>query len=115
MTLAIITEIEKLLGILKNNTAPEVAVVETDIDTAAKNIAAYVKANIGPDILAIAQTVLVGAISSTPWNALEAAVITQAEAAGKTLVNGAARVALNFVQNQQIVTSVAPVAPVPAA
>lgn len=82
---------------------------EAAISPEVKAIDAYIKANIGPDVMLLAKALIAGFIAGSPWAPLEAALVTQAAGIGKTLIEGAATVALNVAQSQQIAIT-APIA-----
>ncbi len=63
---------------------------EAEIITYSTPALKYVEENGGKAALAIAEGVLAGALSGTPWGALLASMATEAEAAGIRLAEGAA-------------------------
>lgn len=58
----------------------------------------YIEKNGGEAALKLAEGVLAGAATGTPWAALIAALIPAAEAAGITLAEGAASIVLNIAK-----------------
>lgn len=58
----------------------------------------YLKANGGKAILLLAEGVLSGAATGTPWGELSASLLTAAESAGVALAEGAASSVLNFAK-----------------
>lgn len=89
--------------------------VVDDVDTAIEPGVAYLKANAPAAAIALGESVLAGVADGSPWSGLVASLITQAEAAGITLTENAAKVVLNTAQNNIIakasVTEAAPVTP----
>jgi hypothetical protein len=71
---------------------------ESDIVEFANPAISYLSKNGGKVLLSIAEQVLAGAVAGTPWSANIAALIAAAEAQGLTLLEGAAKVALNMAQ-----------------
>ena|ERR1700761_1972955 len=58
----------------------------------------YLKANGGKAVLLLAEGVLSGAASGTPWATLAASLLTAAEQEGIALAEGAASSVLNFAK-----------------
>lgn len=77
----------------------------------------YLEKNASADAIKLGEAVLAGAVAGTPWSALTAALLTQAEAAGITIAEGAAGAILNAAQTNLIAkgTLPSPVATPPAA
>lgn len=73
-----------------------------DIDALIEPGVAYLKANVPPAVIGLAETILSGAAAGTPWATLASALISSAEAAGVALAEGAAKAALNAAQNNLI-------------
>jgi hypothetical protein len=74
----------------------------SDIDTAIEPGVAYIKANVPAAAITIGEGILAAAATGTPWAALVATLVTQAEASGITIAEQAAKVALNAAQNNLI-------------
>ena len=94
--------------------------VVDEVDTAIEPGVAYLKANAPAAAIALGEAALSGAEAGSPWAGLVAGLITQAEAAGITLTENAAKVVLNTAQNNIIAKEAAAapavaVAPVVAA
>lgn len=58
----------------------------------------YVEANGGKAVLLLAEGVLTGVASGTPWGAIVASLVAAAEAQGITLAQGTASVILNLAK-----------------
>lgn len=89
--------------------------VVDEVDTVIEPGIAYLKANAPAAAITLGESLLAGAVAESPWATLIASLITQAEQAGITLTENAAKVVLNTAQNNLIAKAVdAPAAPVPA-
>lgn len=64
----------------------------------------YLEKNVPAAVIALAQSLLIGAEAGTPWPTLEDNLIAQAEKEGVILAKEAATVALNTAQNNLIAT-----------
>lgn len=116
MTDILITDVEGWIEELKTKFAPAVAAVETDIVSDAKTTGAWIETNGYPLIMQDALALITGALTGTSWALLVGTLTSTALAQGKTLVAGAADVALNLAKAQLVVAgTVAPTAPVAAA
>jgi hypothetical protein len=100
MTAVFIKDIENFLHNLVSSTEAEIVAYATP---AIK----FIEANGGTAILALAEGVLAGAVAGTPWATLAASLVTQAEAAGIQLAEGAASVVLNYAQSNMQVSGTA--------
>ncbi len=102
MSLAIITEIEALLGKLKASFSPavqaEVKAVENEAHAIVTDAVTYIKANGLADLEAIALTVVSAMVPGTSWGAVLTAVKTQAVTDGVKLLDGAEAVVAAKVQ-----------------
>lgn len=74
----------------------------TDIDTVIEPGIKYLEQNVPAVVITLAESVLSAAIAGTPWSALIAELVTQAEAQGIKLVENAGTVALNTAENNLI-------------
>lgn len=80
----------------------------TDIDKVLEPGIQYLKNNVPAAAITLAEEVLTAAVTGTPWAALGATLIQQAEAKGITLAEEAAKAALNAAQNNLIAKSATP-------
>lgn len=78
-----------------------------DIELAVSAGLQYLKTNVPAVVIGLAETVLAGAATGTPWGTLIATLIGAAEAKGVTLLEQSAGVALNFAQSNLIATNTA--------
>lgn len=97
-----ITEIENALTGLKST--PVIAPIITDVEAAAAAGWSWFKTNVPAIAVSLGETILTGAVTGTPWSALEGTLITQAEAAGITIEKNVATAALNAAQTNLIAT-----------
>lgn len=108
MTSAIITDVDNFITKIKAEFAPAVAEVKSNAVT----IESWVVTNGYPLLMQDALAAVTGMLTGAPWATLVASLISQAEAQGHTLLNGAADVALNLAKAQLVVAgTVAPTAP----
>lgn len=70
----------------------------------------YLEKNASAEAIKLAEAVLTGAIAGTPWAALIAELLTQAEQSGVRVAEGAAGAILNAAQTNLIATGALPVA-----
>lgn len=110
MTDVIITDIENIVTEIKDEFKTVEVKAEAITDAEIQAFVAYVKTNLGPDIMALAKALIAGFVAGSPWGPLEDALITQAATLGKTLLKGEATVALNTAQT--LLFAAAPSAPV---
>lgn len=74
----------------------------TDIDTAISPAVKYLEANVPAEAITLAESILAGAVTGTPWATLTATLLSQAEAQGITLAENAAKIVLNTAQSNII-------------
>lgn len=100
MTNAIITDIENWFDELKADLSSSTVVqtVESDVSALALSGWNYIKTNGLTDVYQLALTLLTGAAAGTAWGTLMSTLVTQAEAAGKSLLAGAESIVLGQAQ-----------------
>lgn len=98
MSNEVIAWLKSELAKFEGEAAPAIAIVETDVDTGAKAVAAWVKTQGLADLYAIAKSALLAAATGTPWNAILASVVTAGEAAGIQIAKGAEGVVVSMAQ-----------------
>lgn len=92
MTLAIITDIESLLGELKTALTPAAETAEADVKAVTSTAWTYIKSNGLTDLYQIALTAVEAALPGASWVTTLAAIEAQAIADGKQLISGATAV-----------------------
>jgi hypothetical protein len=98
MSSAIVIYLKAELAKLEALLSPAEKVVVADAEAIGTSAVTYIKSNGLTALYTIATQTLLGTASGTPWLTLMASVVTQAEAAGMTIIKGAESVVLGQAQ-----------------